>query len=74
MEFLEILGENWFEILSAVGTIAAIFFTRNARKTAAEKHEAKVKKMEAKVKKEAQKTQADNKKLEELKKEGVKNA
>lgn len=70
MEFLEILGENWFEILSAVGTIAAIFFTRNGRKTAAERQALKIEKAEAKLKKDVDKAEKDKLKLDELKKGG----
>ena len=70
MEFLEILGENWFEILSAVGTIAAIFLTRNGKKTAAERQALKIEKAEAKLKKDVAKAQEDAAKLEQLKKGG----
>ena len=68
MEFWEVLSENWFEILSAVGTIAAIFLTRNGKKTAAERQEMKIKKAEAKLNKDLSKAKEDAIKLEELKK------
>ena len=70
MEFLEILGENWFEILSAVGTIAAIFLTRNGKKTTAERQALKIEKAEAKLNKDLTKAKEDAVKLEELKKRG----
>ena len=70
MEFWEILSENWFEILSAIGTIAAIFLTRNGKKTAAEKQALKIKRAEAKLKKDVAKAQSDAAKLEEIKKRG----
>ena len=70
MEFWEVLSENWFEILSAVGTIAAIFFTRNGRKTAAEKQALKIEKTEAKLKKHLDQAHSNAEKLEELRKGG----
>ena len=72
-EFLEILAENWAELLTAIGTIIAIFLTRY-KKTPTEteieaKQKRKIAKQEAKLYKKIESVKTDVQKLESMKKE-----
>lgn len=68
MDFLEILGENWAELLGALGTILAVFFgSRLKPKTAEERQAAKIAKAEAAAEKKYQAAKAAALKLEEMK-------
>lgn len=67
MDFLEILSENWVEILGAVGTIVAVFFGTKRKRTPEEKHAAEVAKQEKKTAKAATKAKKEADKLVTLK-------
>ena len=70
MEFLETLSENWIEILSAIGTIVAIFFGTKRKKSAEEIKAAK----EAKQKKKSQAATAKLMKAEAAQKKALEKA
>ena len=68
MDFLEILTENWAELLGALGTIAAVFLgTKLKGKTPEQKAATKIKKQEKKCAADVQRLKKDNEKLEALK-------
>lgn len=73
MDFLEILAENWAELIGAVGTILAVIFgTKLKTKTAEERQAAKIAKAEKKAEKKYKAAKAAALKLEEVKGETVK--
>ena len=67
MAIWETIKDNWFEILTAIGTIAAIFTTR-AKPSMSEKKERKAAKLESKAQKKLDQAKKDYEKAASLKK------
>ena len=66
MAIWETIKDNWFEILTAIGTIVAIFTTR-AKPSLSDKKEQKAKKLEQKAQKKLDQAKADYEKAAKLK-------